>query len=105
MTAGAGTGKSPNSVSMLGQRRIRLTGIETAIIISWTFRINTVMFTKYPANFLSKALKQTKAGPPSSGPPFLVNVIFCFPANGLDYLFIHFNDQKEHLNVMSPNTI
>ena len=46
------------------------------IIISWTFlaheKTNTAMFTKYWDIFLSKALKQTKAGPRSSGNPFLV---------------------------------
>ena len=35
-------------------------------------KTNTAMFTKYWANFLSKALKQTKAGPRSSGTTFLV---------------------------------
>ena len=35
-------------------------------------RTNTAMFTKYKAIFLSTALKQTKAGPQSSGTPFLV---------------------------------
>ena len=48
-----------------------------SLIISWTFRIlahkedqYTVMFRKYLADFLSVALKQTKAGPRSSGTPF-----------------------------------
>ena len=35
-------------------------------------KTNTAMFTKYKANFLSIALKQTKAGPQSLGTPFLV---------------------------------
>ena len=32
---------------------------------------NTVMFTKYLVDFLSMALKETKAGPRSSGTPVL----------------------------------
>ena len=39
-------------------------------------KTNTVMFTKYYVNVLSKALTQTKAGPPSSGTPFLVSFHF-----------------------------
>ena len=39
-------------------------------------KTNTAMFTKYEANFLSKAPKQTKAGPRSSGTPFLVCIYF-----------------------------
>ena len=35
-------------------------------------KTNTAMFTKYYANFLSKALEQIKAGPRSLGTPFLV---------------------------------
>ena len=35
-------------------------------------KTNTASFTKYKANILSKALKQAKAGPRSSGTPFLV---------------------------------
>ena len=66
-----------------------LVSLVLSIIISWTFRIlaheedqYTVMFTKYQANFLSNALKQTKAGPRSSGTPFLVSykLIHQFPA-------------------------
>ena len=40
-------------------------------------KTNTVMFAKYSAIFSSKALKQTKAGPQSSGTPFLVIIHFC----------------------------
>ena len=36
-------------------------------------KTNTAMFTKYQAIFLSEALKQTEAGPRSSGTPFLVS--------------------------------
>ena len=66
-----------------------LVSLVLSIIISWTFRIlaneenqYTVMFTKYLAIFLSNALKQTKAGPRSSGTPFLVShkLIHQFPA-------------------------
>ena len=39
-------------------------------------KTNTAMFTKYWANFLSKTLKQTKAGPRSSGTTFLVITLF-----------------------------
>ena len=35
-------------------------------------KTNTVMFTEYQANFSSKALKQPKPGPQSSGTPVLV---------------------------------
>ena len=35
-------------------------------------KTNTVMYTKYWADFLSITLMQTKAGPRSSGTPFLV---------------------------------
>ena len=35
-------------------------------------KTNTVMFTEYYGRFLSIALKQTKAGPRSSGIPVLV---------------------------------
>ena len=35
-------------------------------------KTNTAMFTKYLANFLSIALIQHRAGPRSSGTPFLV---------------------------------
>ena len=52
------------------------------LIISWTFRIlahekdqYTVMFIKYQADFLSIALKQTKAGPLRWGTPVLVIII------------------------------
>ena len=42
----------------------------------WPMRkTNTVMLTKHLANFLSKALKQTKVGSRSSGTPFLVLII------------------------------
>ena len=37
---------------------------------------NTVMFTKCQAECLSNALKQTKAGPRSSGPLFLVYNVY-----------------------------
>ena len=57
-----------------------LVSLVLLIIISWTFRIlahegdqYTVMFTIYQVNSLSNALKQTKAGPRSSGTPFLVS--------------------------------
>ena len=40
---------------------------------------NTVMFTKYKANLLSRALKQTKTRPWSSGTPFLVTDIIIYP--------------------------
>ena len=40
-------------------------------IISWTFRILTHEEDQY-IDFWSIALKQTKAGPQSSGTPFLV---------------------------------
>ena len=43
-------------------------------------KTNTAMFTKY-AIFLSKALKQTKAGPQSSGTPFLVLYIILHIVN------------------------
>ena len=50
-----------------------------SLSISWTFRMlaheedqYTVMFRKYWADLLSIALKQTKAGPRSSGTPFQV---------------------------------
>ena len=39
-------------------------------------KTNKIMFTKYWANFLSKALKQAKAGPRSLGTPFLVSSKF-----------------------------
>ena len=39
-------------------------------------KTNTAMFTKYQTIFLSKSLKQTKAGPRSSGTPFLGFIIF-----------------------------
>ena len=38
-------------------------------------KTNTVIFTKYQANFLSKAFNQTKAGPRSSGTHFPVLII------------------------------
>ena len=41
-------------------------------------KTNTVMFTKYLVDFLSIALKQTKAGPRSSGTHVLViNLFIC----------------------------
>ena len=39
-------------------------------------KTNTAMFTKYKANFLSKALTQSKAGHRSSGTPFLFEFKF-----------------------------
>ena len=57
-----------------------LVSLVLSLIISWTFRIPaneedkyTFMFEKYSADFWSVALKQTKAGPRSSGTPVLVN--------------------------------
>ena len=38
-------------------------------------KTNTAIFTKYKANFVSKALIQTKAGPRGSVTPFLVYVL------------------------------
>ena len=136
MAVRANTGQSPNSVSMLGQRQIRLNGIVLAmgcyagptlyrgigwvclhcvyqvhridaytdlsamvvewiglhvkdtcllvlsIIISCTFRIlahkeNQYSYVyKISGHVLSKALKQTKAGPQSSETPFLVIILF-----------------------------
>ena len=126
MAVRANTGQSPNSVAILGQRRIRLTGIEQArgcvagigwvglhcvawmlasigdgggrnrptrcvvdilvslfllIIIFWTYRIPAHEENQYSyvykilGQFLSKALKQTKTGPRSSGTPFPVTFI------------------------------
>ena len=55
-----------------------LVSLVLSVIISWTFRIlaheeNLYSYVyKYKANVLSKALKQTEAGPRSSGTPFLV---------------------------------
>ena len=55
-----------------------LVSMVPSIIISWTFRILAHEENQYSyickilGNFLSKALKQTKAGPRSSGTPFLV---------------------------------
>ena len=45
------------------------------LIISWTFRILAHEEDQY-TDYLSIALKQTKAGPRSSGSSFLVNIIF-----------------------------
>ena len=59
-----------------------LVSLVLSIIISWTFRIlakeeNQYSFVyKILGYFLSKAHKQTKAGPRISGTPFLVIVPF-----------------------------
>ena len=45
--------------------------------------IDTVIFTKDKADILSIALIQPKAGPPSSGTPFLV----CFASMLLCYVY------------------
>ena len=58
-----------------------LVSLVLSIIISWTFRILAHEENQYSyvykilGQFLSKALKQTKAGPRSSGTPFLVYFI------------------------------
>ena len=55
-----------------------LVSLVLSIIISWTFRILAHEDNQYSyvnkilGHFLSKALKQTKAGPRSSGTPLLV---------------------------------
>ena len=48
-----------------------LVSLVLSLIISWTFRILAHEEDQY-TDFLSIALKQTKAGPQSSGTPFLV---------------------------------
>ena len=48
-----------------------LISLVLSLIISWTFRILAREEDQY-TDFLSIALKQTKAGPRSSGTPFLV---------------------------------
>ena len=48
-----------------------LVSLVLPLIISWTFRILAHKEDQY-TDFLSVALKQTKAGPRSSGTPFLV---------------------------------
>ena len=59
-----------------------LVSLVFSIIISWIFRIlaheeNQYNYVyKISVHFLSKALKQNKAGPRSSGTPFLVILIF-----------------------------
>ena len=49
----------------------KLVSLVLSLIISWTFRILAHEEDQY-TDFLSVALKQTKAGPRSSGTPFLV---------------------------------
>ena len=48
-----------------------LVSLVLSLIISWTFRILAHEKDQY-TDFLSLALKQTNAGPRSSGTPFLV---------------------------------
>ena len=52
-----------------------LVSLFLSLIISLTFRILAQEEEQY-TDFLSIALKQTKAGPRSSGTPFLVLLIF-----------------------------
>ena len=48
-----------------------LVSLALSLIISWTYRILAHKEDQY-TDFLSIALRQTKAGPRSSGTPFLV---------------------------------
>ena len=48
-----------------------LVSLVLSLIISWTFMIQAHEDDQY-TDFLSIAIKQTKAGPRSSGTPFLV---------------------------------
>ena len=52
-----------------------LVSLVISLIISWPFRILAHEEDQY-TDFLSIALKQTKAGPRSSGTPFLVLTIY-----------------------------
>ena len=54
---------------------IELVSLVLPLIISWTFKILAHKEDQY-TDFLSIALKQTKAGPRSLGTPFLVLFIF-----------------------------
>ena len=78
-----------------------LVSLVLSIIISWTFRILAHEENQYSYVYkildqlLSKALKQTKAGPQSSGTPFLVIFIFKYPDSIKLYL-----KQLQVLNVM-----
>ena len=51
-----------------------LVSLALSLIMSWTFRILAHEEDQY-TDFLSIALKQSKAGPRSSGTPFLVFVM------------------------------
>ena len=54
-----------------------LVSLVLSLIISWTFRILAHEEDQY-TDFLSIALKQTKAGPRSSGTPFLVAITLVY---------------------------
>ena len=60
-----------------GEDIFELVSLVIALIISRTFRILAHEEDQY-TDFLSIALKQTQAGPRSSGPPFLVYFLNLF---------------------------
>ena len=67
--------------------KLEIVSLVLSLIISWTFRILAHEEDRY-TDFLSIALKQTKAGPRCSKTPFLVLYYFLFILS-IFILYIH----------------